>query len=81
MKRLRVEYTHEGRREEVEVEVPATEEPDEEQRAEAAHYVQTLSDNGQIAEGTGPMPPGATHKIDVGSDGKKRLVRKRFSAI
>ncbi|MGH7537547.1 MAG: hypothetical protein ACREMF_02850 [Gemmatimonadales bacterium] len=51
-----------------------------EQLAEARHYLETLEANGQIAHGKGPLPPGATHRIVTGRDGKRRLVRKRFSA-
>ena len=28
----------------------------------------------------GQLPPGATHEIVTGEDGKERLVRRRFSA-
>jgi hypothetical protein len=40
---------------------------------EAAHYVQTLADNGQL-DG-----PDATHEIVSTPDGTRRLIRRRFS--
>jgi hypothetical protein len=50
-------------------------------RVEAQHFVDTLEANGQIARGSGPMPPGATHRVESDASGASRLVRKRFSAI
>jgi len=49
--------------------------------AEAARFVETLEANRQIARGPGPLPPGATHRIEKDARGGKRLVRTRFSAI
>lgn len=55
--------------------------PDPETVAEAAHYIKTLEDNEQISHEPGPLPPGATHQVETDEQGRKRLVRKRFSAI
>jgi hypothetical protein len=49
--------------------------------AEAQRYIDTLEANKRIARQPGPLPPGATHQVVVGRDGRRRLVRKRFSAI
>jgi hypothetical protein len=81
MKRLRVPYTRGGKKQEIEVEVPDSGEPEEEQIQEAAHFVQTLVDNRQLAEGPGPPPPGATHQVEIGPDGVRRLTRKRCSFL
>jgi len=81
MKRLRVNYNRRGEAQTVEVEVPDTGEPEEQQVQEAAHFVQTLEDNHQLAEGSGPLPLGATHRVETGPDGIKRLVRIRFSFV
>jgi hypothetical protein len=56
-------------------------EPSPEELAEATHFVETLEANGQIAHGPGPLPPGATHRIEVDEEGHRVLKRKRFSAI
>jgi len=80
-KRLRIAYTHEGKKKDITVEVPDTGEPEAEQIAEATHFVQTLADNHQIAEGPGPHPPTTTHKIETGPDGTKSLKRRGFSFI
>ena len=50
-------------------------------RAEAQRFVDTLEANQQIARGSGPMPSGATHRVEPDAAGHPRLVRKRFSAI
>jgi hypothetical protein len=50
-------------------------------RAEAQRFVDTLEANKQIARSAGPMPPGATHRVESDAAGHHRLVRKRFSAI
>jgi len=49
--------------------------------AEASRFVETLEANRQIAREPGPLPAGATHRIEKDARGGKRLVRKRFSAI
>jgi hypothetical protein len=50
-------------------------------RAETQRFVDTLEANHQIARGDGPMPSGATHRVESDASGQQRLVRKRFSAI
>jgi hypothetical protein len=50
-------------------------------RAETQRFVDTLEANQQIARGEGPMPAGATHRVEPDAAGHQRLVRKRFSAI
>jgi hypothetical protein len=55
--------------------------PDPAAVAEATHYVKTLEDNKQISHEPGPLPPDATHQVETDEQGRKRLVRKRFSAI
>lgn len=75
MKRLIVSYIHDGRSRDVEVEVPNSDTAEDEQKAEASHYVQTLADNGQL-DG-----PAATHEIIATPDGKQVLRRRRFSAM
>lgn len=45
---------------------------------EAASFARSLAVNGQIG---GANSPGATHAIEVDESGRRRLVRKRFSAI
>jgi hypothetical protein len=76
---LRVPYVHDGKRQNVEVEVPDSGEPDDMLIEDASKFVQTLEDNHQVAYGTGPLPPGTTHQIETRPDGTKRLTRKRFS--
>jgi hypothetical protein len=51
------------------------------ERAETQRFVDTLEANRQIARGGGPMPAGATHRVESDDSGNQRLVRKRFSAI
>jgi hypothetical protein len=47
---------------------------------EAAAYIRGLERRKQVvAEGTDPLPPGATHVVEVGKGGAKRIKRKRFS--
>ncbi len=50
-------------------------------RREAAHFVETLEANRQLAHEPGPLPPGATHQVETDESGAKRVVRKRFSAL
>ena len=55
--------------------------PGKEQLAEAGAYVRSLATHGQIgAAGAGPAR-GATHAIETDADGRRKLVRKRFSAV
>ena len=78
-KTLRVSYLHDGKRQSVDVEVPDSGEPDEVLIEDASKFVQTLEDNQQLAYGTGPLPPGATHTVETHADGTKRVTRKRFT--
>jgi hypothetical protein len=55
--------------------------PDSETVADAASFVETLEANKQVTDKPGPLPPGATHRIETDKKGQKKLVRKRFSAI
>jgi hypothetical protein len=50
-------------------------------KAEQACYIRSLAHHGQAVEGTGSLPPGATHELIVKPSGAKRVKRKRFSAI
>jgi hypothetical protein len=50
-------------------------------RKEAEHFVESLKANKQLSEGPGPLPPGATHKLETDKSGAVRVVRKRYSAI
>jgi len=54
--------------------------PDEEALAEAASYLETLEARKQIAREPGRPAPGATHELEIDGAGRKRLVRRRFSA-
>jgi hypothetical protein len=81
MKKLVVPFECDGEKDEVEVEVPDSDESDEEQIREATHYVQTLIDNGQVATGSNKRGMRVTHEIVKTERGTKRLTRKRFSAI
>jgi hypothetical protein len=65
-----VGYVHRGRQEHVTVELP---DDSEESRREAAHFVQTLADNGQL-DG-----PDASHEIVAEPNGTRRLRRLRSS--
>ena len=51
------------------------------ERAETQRFVDTLEANRQIARGDGPMPAGATHRVESDAAGQQHLVRKRFSAL
>jgi hypothetical protein len=55
--------------------------PSDENTAEAAAFVESLATHGQIAGPDGSPTGGATHQIETDKQGKRRLVRKRFSAI
>jgi hypothetical protein len=69
-----VPYVHHGRQERVTVDVPDVADiADGEATREAAHFVQTLADNGQL-DG-----PDATHEIVSAPDGTRRLARRRFT--
>ena len=49
--------------------------------AEAAAFVASLAAHGQIASRGAPDAADATHEIEVDAQGRRRLVRKRFSAL
>ncbi|HSE15499.1 MAG TPA: HAD family hydrolase [Pyrinomonadaceae bacterium] len=86
-----------GNKEDVEVRIPVdveidlnkkggirsvkADQPDSEAVADAASFVETLAANEQVTDQPGPLPPGATHRIETDEKGRKRLVRKRYSAI
>ena len=55
--------------------------PDAEAVADAASFAETLEANKQVADEGKPLGPGETHRIETDEKGRKRLVRKRFSAI
>jgi hypothetical protein len=76
---LTVSYLCDGERQSVDVEVSDSGEPDEVLIEDAEKFVQTLEDNRQLAHGTGPLPPGTTHRIETRPDGTRLLTRKRFS--
>jgi hypothetical protein len=48
---------------------------------EAKHFERTLRANRQVADGSGPLPPGATHVEEQDDEGRTRVKRKRFSAV
>lgn len=55
--------------------------PTEEQIAEATAFVGSLAAHGQIAQRGAIRNAGATHEIATDDNGRRRLVRKRFSAL
>ena len=55
--------------------------PAEVDKAEQAQFIETLKANRQLAPEGQPLPPGATHQITTDAQGRKRVVRRRFSAI
>jgi hypothetical protein len=55
--------------------------PAEADKAEQAQFIETLKANRQLAPEGEPLPPGATHQITTDTQGRKRIVRRRFSAI
>jgi hypothetical protein len=50
-------------------------------RQEAAHFVETLEANKQLAREPGPLPAGATHQVERDQSGNEQIVRKRYSAF
>jgi hypothetical protein len=56
-------------------------EPDSEMLEEFRSFAESLKANQQVSRGAGSLQPGATHKIETDEKGRRRLVRKRFSAI
>jgi hypothetical protein len=55
--------------------------PDSEMLEEFRSFAESLKANQQISRGAGTLQSGATHKIETDDKGRRRLVRKRFSAI
>ncbi len=56
-------------------------EPAPTDKEEAAHFVESLVTHGQIASEREVPPRGATHQINTDSEGRRYLVRKRFTAV
>jgi hypothetical protein len=56
-------------------------EPTPADKEEAAHFVESLITHGQIASESEVPPRGATHQINTDSEGRRFLVRKRFTAV
>jgi hypothetical protein len=50
-------------------------------RLEVEHFVKTLEANKQLSREPGPLPPGATHRLERDESGATHVVRKRYSAI
>ena len=55
--------------------------PDKEQMDEAGSFVRSLATHGQIGGATRGPARGATHAIETDDQGRRKLVRKRFSAL
>lgn len=55
--------------------------PSKEQLAEARAFVGSLATHGQIASAGGGAARDATHAIEIDAQGRRKLVRKRFSAV
>ena len=63
------------------VEVMALSQPSTDDVAEAESFVRSLAAHGQI-EGVNAKPASrATHRIETDEQGRRRLVRKGFSAV
>jgi hypothetical protein len=68
--------------EDVYVQVPAEAGEDtEDSEAEAAHYLETLRAHDRVAGESEPLGEDQTHRIETDEEGRKRLRRKRFSAV
>jgi hypothetical protein len=48
---------------------------------EAEAYAASLERRGKAVPGCGPLPPGATHRLEIAPGGAKRVKRKRFTAV
>jgi hypothetical protein len=59
----------------------APKQPSAEEVAEATSFVRSLATHGQIAGQGGKPAMGPTHEIETDKKGKRRLVRKRFTAF
>ncbi len=55
--------------------------PSAEHEEEAKHFVESLVIHGQIAPESEVSPHGATHQISTDSEGRRYLIRKRFTAV
>ena len=55
--------------------------PSEEQVTEATAFVKSLARHQQLTGQPGTLAPGATHQIEVDEQGRRRLVRRRYSAM
>ena len=60
---------------------PAGVEPEADEAAEGAYYLETLKANRRIAGPGEPLGPGQTHPIETDEKGHQILRRKRFSAV
>lgn len=58
-----------------------SDEPNAEELAEAAHFIKTLADNKQISHTSGKLKRNETHVLETDEKGRKRLKRKRYTAI
>lgn len=56
-------------------------EPTPADKEEAAHFLESLATHGQIASQSEVPSCGATHQINTDSEGRRYLVRKRFTAV
>jgi hypothetical protein len=60
---------------------PSGVEPEADEAAEGAYYLETLKANRRIAGPGEPLDPGQTHQIETDEKGHEILRRKRFSAV
>jgi len=74
-----ISYTHNGKPQEIAVELPAKADSDDTE--EAKTFVETLEANEQIQHEPGPLKPGKTHQVETDAQGNKKLVRKLYNAI
>jgi hypothetical protein len=56
-------------------------EPDSSELADAASFVQSLTEHGQMEGSSGPLGDQSTHAIETDDQGRRRVVRKRFRTI
>jgi hypothetical protein len=73
---IRVQLDASGKVKTVERIGPATSD-----KEEAAHFVESLITHGQIASQSSAASRDATHEITTDSEGRRYLVRKRFTAV
>ena len=55
--------------------------PSAEHVTEAASFVRSLAQHSQLGDQPGSLALGATHQIEVDEQGRRKLVRRRYSAI